>query len=314
MIRRCLGQTDETAVRLRARYDARSGRAHPNRITGAQSQQLNVVQIILEHAAFLNSSPAAKIFKGTCLRSLPDPAPSVCTIGLATQPLVVTSNGIERAAIFPPAYNSLFVQIKGTFVLSDHPTPMAGVKGRHEARKRVCHRARTLSSAPLRSSTTAFRDNSTSVPNRGASPSLVRVSGIDHTGPVQGRTEHERASTEVHEEPRVRSTEIIFYCGSSFTQSMLSHRRNIFQEAYIYLKVFFPLMLIDDSYESRTCRLKREFMDQLHGFRLSFSKKATAYLILLTGGARLRLFLASLAKESPQQSIFQSVSRFPVSR
>lgn len=83
---------------------------------------------------------------------------------------------------------------------------MAGVKGRHEARKRVCHRARTLSSAPLRSSTTAFRDNSTSVPNRGASPSLVRVSGIDHTGPVQGRTERERASTEAHEGPRVRST------------------------------------------------------------------------------------------------------------
>ena len=26
--------------------------------------KLNVVQIILEHAAFLNSSPAAKIFKG----------------------------------------------------------------------------------------------------------------------------------------------------------------------------------------------------------------------------------------------------------
>lgn len=86
-----------------------------------------------------------------------------------------------------------------------HPTPMAGVKGRHEARKRVCHRARTLSSAPLRSSTTAFRDNSTSVPNRGASPSLVRVSGIDHTGPVQGRTERTRASTEAHERPRVRS-------------------------------------------------------------------------------------------------------------
>ncbi|EZA61960.1 hypothetical protein X777_07309 [Ooceraea biroi] len=83
---------------------------------------------------------------------------------------------------------------------------MAGVKGRHEARKRVCHRARTLSSAPLRSSTTAFRDNSTSVPNRGASPSLVRVSGIDHTGPVQGRTERARAPTEAHEEPRVRST------------------------------------------------------------------------------------------------------------
>ena len=112
----------------------------------------------------------------------------------------------RTSAIFPPAYNSLFVQIKGTFVLSDHPTPMAGVKGRHEARKRVCHRARTLSSAPLRSSTTAFRDNSTSVPNRGASPSLVRVSGIDHTGPVQGRTEHKRAPTEVHEEPRVQST------------------------------------------------------------------------------------------------------------
>lgn len=49
---------------------------------------------------------------------------------------------------------------------------MAGVKGRHEARKRVCHRARTLSSVPLRSSTTAFRDNSTSVPNRGGLPVL----------------------------------------------------------------------------------------------------------------------------------------------
>ncbi|TGZ47065.1 hypothetical protein DBV15_02984 [Temnothorax longispinosus] len=83
---------------------------------------------------------------------------------------------------------------------------MASVKGRHEARKRVCHRARTLSSAPLRSSTTAFRDNSTSVPNRGASPSLVRVSGIDHTGPVQGRTERGRAPAEAHEGPRVRST------------------------------------------------------------------------------------------------------------
>jgi len=94
----------------------------------------------------------------------------------------------------------------GTLVLSDHPTPMAGVKGRYEARKRVCHRARTLSSAPLRSSTTAFRDNSTSVPNRGASPSLVRVSGIDHTGPVQGRTERARAAAEAHEGPRVRST------------------------------------------------------------------------------------------------------------
>lgn len=110
------------------------------------------------------------------------------------------------STIFPvwPIRDSCASQ-RYNLVLSDHPTPMAGVKGRHEARKRVCHRARTLSSAPLRSSTTAFRDNSTSVPNRGASPSLVRVSGIDHTGPVQGRTERTRASTEAHEGPRVRS-------------------------------------------------------------------------------------------------------------
>lgn len=122
---------------------------------------------------------------------------------------VKTSRELKRTESLPYFHrfaNSRFVRIKGIFVLSDHPTPMAGVKGRHEARKRVCHRARTLSSAPLRSSTTAFRDNSTSVPNRGASPSLVRVSGIDHTGPVQGRTERERAPTETHEGPRVRST------------------------------------------------------------------------------------------------------------
>ncbi|KYM83096.1 hypothetical protein ALC53_06362, partial [Atta colombica] len=207
-IRRCPSQTDETAVRLRARYDARSSRAHPNRVTGAQSQQVSRTCIEREYLSFVhiiitNSRRAVSqlmLVSRTCLRSLPDPAPGICTTGLATQALVVTTS-----AIFPPAYNSLFVQIKGTFVLSDHPTPMAGVKGRHEARKRVCHRARTLSSAPLRSSTTAFRDNSTSVPNRGASPSLVRVSGIDHTGPVQGRTEHKRAPTEVHEEPRVQS-------------------------------------------------------------------------------------------------------------
>lgn len=117
-----------------------------------------------------------------------------------------SANGKKYLPYFQSDQFAIRVRVKGTIlVLSDYPTPMAGVKGRHEARKRVCHRARTLSSAPLRSSTTAFRDNSTSVPNRGASPSLVRVSGIDHTGPVQGRTERTRVSTEAHEGPRVRS-------------------------------------------------------------------------------------------------------------
>ncbi|KYN11202.1 hypothetical protein ALC57_16632 [Trachymyrmex cornetzi] len=128
------------AVRLRARYDARSGLAEPSP-AGAQSQQVSRTCIEREHLSFAHiiiTNSRREQFRRTCLRSLPDPAPGVCTTGLATQASVVTSNGIER--------------------------------------------------------------------------------------------------------------------------------------------------------------------------------KATAYLVLLTGGARLRLFLASLAKESPQQSIFQSVSRFPVSR
>nr|KAF7421855.1 hypothetical protein H0235_009691 [Vespula pensylvanica] len=73
-----------------------------------------------------------------------------------------------------------------------YPTPMVGAKGRIRRHEKEFAIGRTLSSASALSSTTAFRDNSTPVPNREAPPSLVRVSGIDHRGPVQGRTERSR--------------------------------------------------------------------------------------------------------------------------
>lgn len=72
---------------------------------------------------------------------------------------------------------------------------------RHEARKRVCHRANTFHRSARRVPRPRFGTTARRYPsNVGASPpSLVRVSGIEHTGLVQGRTEESRAYTKRHD-------------------------------------------------------------------------------------------------------------------
>lgn len=80
---------------------------------------------------------------------------------------------------------------------------MADAKGRGaRSTKKSLPSGEHFPALRARSSTTAFRDNSTPVPKqRGGPPSLVRVSGIDHTGPVQGRTEGNRSLAKTTDGP-----------------------------------------------------------------------------------------------------------------
>lgn len=98
---------------------------------------------------------------------------------------------------------ALFRQIARASHESKGLTPMADAKGRGaRSTKKSLPSGEHFPALRARSSTTAFRDNSTPVPKqRGGPPSLVRVSGIDHTGPVQGRTEGNRALAKTTDGP-----------------------------------------------------------------------------------------------------------------
>lgn len=98
---------------------------------------------------------------------------------------------------------ALFRQIARASHESKGLTPMADAKGRGaRSTKKSLPSGEHFPALRARSSTTAFRDNSTPVPKqRGGPPSLVRVSGIDHTGPVQGRTEGNRSLAKTTDGP-----------------------------------------------------------------------------------------------------------------
>lgn len=103
-----------------------------------------------------------------------------------------TCSSSGKSAIFPSA-NSRFVQIKGTFVLCDRPTPMVGVKGRHEARKRVCHRANTFQRAAPE-----FHDRVSGQQHVGTQPWGLPVLGpCQWHRPYRARSRSNRARTSV---------------------------------------------------------------------------------------------------------------------
>lgn len=79
---------------------------------------------------------------------------------------------------------------------------MAGVKGRHEARKRVCHRANTFQRAAPE-----FHDRVSGQQHVGTQPWGLPVLGpCQWHRPYRARSRSNRATTKAHEGPRVRST------------------------------------------------------------------------------------------------------------